>query len=84
MKTVMINGVEYVEKPPKHIQAANILLPYLALSIMMGGTKYNKKHIEVDLASEFELIQKKQSKLSKSEREYIVKQFNNKFKLKDS
>lgn len=34
----------------------------------------------VDLVQEFELIQKKQSKLSRSDRNWVVKEFNKRYK----
>jgi hypothetical protein len=49
-------------------------------SIYNYKPSYQRERPEVDLICEFRLIQEKRSKLSRSDREWVVRQFNSKFK----
>jgi UDP-N-acetylmuramoylalanine-D-glutamate ligase len=81
-----INGVRYaeIEKQPKK-QMSSSMAKVLMMATMfgaMGGNEVSKtrKRPSVDLIKEFELIQQKKSKLSRNDRDWVVFQFNKRFK----
>ena len=74
----IINGIGYVriyQKP----HSAN-LLNLLIIGEMFGGVKTKPNFSLDNCISEFKLIQEKKSKLSRSQRDAIVNQFNRNFK----
>ena len=81
-----INGIRYteIEKQPKK-QMSSYMSKVVMMAAMfgaMGGNKVSKtrKRPSVDLIKEFELIQQKKSKLSRNDRDWVVFQFNKRFK----
>jgi hypothetical protein len=81
-----INGQKYVRLPEKKsksfspiIQEA-LMMEYAFSSIYIGqNTKRPRERPRVDIVKEFELIQQKKSKLSRSDRDWVVKVFNENF-----
>ncbi len=88
--TVLVNGVLYEEISPtkkeqpkqfwelqnEYLKAAHESLESFAFDKPKKKT-YSSK---IDIVKEFGLIQLKKSNLSKSERDYVVSRFNNKYK----
>ena len=88
---IEINGITYIPRErtrSKH----HSRLAYLAMMLSMGevgayardysGGSKKAAPPEVNLIEELILIQNKQSKLSKSERDYVRSQFNKNFVIK--
>lgn len=85
METVIINGVEYSKNELPEVktrrQMGRGMMSLLAVSAMMGGgyntgaSGYTRPRPTVDLVKEFELIQLKQSKLSRQDRDWVVRVF---------
>lgn len=91
METFEINGVKYQRKPEiKPKQYSRTMSKVLAMSMMasamcpdMGyGMGYGGNEPErpnVDIIKEYELIQQKKSMLSKSNRDWVERCFENNF-----
>lgn len=84
-----INGIRYaeIEKQPKK-QMSRSMTRIMMMATMfgaMGGSEVSKtrKRPSVDLIKEFELIQQKKSKLSRNDRDWVVFQFNKRFRPAD-
>jgi hypothetical protein len=85
METIPVNGVTYepIKTKPstnRHstIEESMIYLPYVN---MFGETKSERKlSNKIDIIKEYGLIENKQSKLSKWEREMVVKKFLNTYR----
>ncbi len=84
---MIINGVEYEARElPRRgkklgtLASLTVALAGMYMSGMGGG--HSRKRPDVDIATEFELIQNKQSKLSRNDREWVVYQFNQLYKIK--
>lgn len=79
-----INGVKYQQIPKESNSNTNHAMSMLMISIismgfpMLGGSRGSTKP-SVNIVEEFELIQNKKSNLSKSERDWVVSQFNMRF-----
>ena len=81
-----INGIKYaeIEKQPKK-QMSSSMARVVVMATMfgaMGGNEVSKtrERPSVDLIKEFELIQQKKSKLPRNDRDWVVFQFNKRFK----
>ena len=81
-----INGIRYaeIEKQPKQ-QMSSSMARVVVMATMfgaMGGNEVSKtrERPSVDLIKEFELIQQKKSKLPRNDRDWVVFQFNKRFK----
>lgn len=82
-----INGIRYaeIEKQPKK-QMSSSVAKVVMMATMFSGMTGNgsgggtRKRPSVDLIKEFELIQQKKSKLSRNDRDWVVFQFNKRFK----
>lgn len=82
---IEVNGINYeYNEPPKESKNFSKLM---TLSVMFGGMMYGvggsvKKLLEPSawLIEEFKLIQNKQSKLSRSERDLVEASFHKHFK----
>jgi hypothetical protein len=84
METVEVNGVKYskIEKTPNKYVNKRIL-PILGIMGMFGGVEYGRRQgndggvpdKKIDIVKEYELIQLKKSNLSRSQREWAVRQF---------
>jgi len=86
METVIINGVEYqqIEIPEKKSKGSRAILAGLSMAIPYMMQSYDSSPRSrslppVNLVKEFELIQQKKSKLSKWERDQVVKIFNQRY-----
>ncbi len=85
-RSITINGKSYIEKEEAKHNSTNsrYLMESLAIamchsvSAQMDSRKGPPPN--VNIVTEFELIQQKKSNLSKSQRDWVVKQFNNRFK----
>lgn len=87
MNEITINGKTYQKKEqPKPSKSSSKLLMMAAamggMAAAMGsyGQSYSKERPQVKLEEEFELIQNKQSTLSRSDREWVVATFNRLYK----
>ncbi|WP_424002517.1 hypothetical protein [Maribacter sp. IgM3_T14_3] len=82
-----INGIRYaeIEKQPKK-QMSRSMTRVMMMAAMFDGMAGNgsgggtRKRPNVDLIKEFELIQQKKSKLPRNDRDWVVFQFNKRFK----
>lgn len=84
---IEINGIKYKKNEPKQKQssyASRRMLGIAAIAaacdpyggyIGYGGSSYSRPRPAVDIVKEYELIQNKQSKLSKSDRDWVVRVF---------
>jgi len=80
-KEIEINGIKYQQIE----QAAKKPMGKMAMMMLaLGGMDYKssnpKQRPMVDIEKEFELIQLKQSKLSRNDREWVVYSFNKLYK----
>lgn len=83
---ITINGKTYIEKEPtKKSHAIGALAMAVAMYMPTTFARYGSKmsNLKVDIVHEFSLIQEKKSNLSKSQRDWVVNQFNRKFKVKE-
>ena len=82
---MIINGIEYEERHKPTATSARYA-PYLMMMMAMyGGLKTKHKGMpDYNLIEEFELIQNKKSKLSRAQREHVIKHFNRTFQIKES
>lgn len=62
--------------------AMMVSLPYIMYD-GLGGSGYNRPLPDVDLVEEFGLIEQKKSKLSRWERDQVVRMFNQNYKKVD-
>ena len=86
---IEVNGVKYERiihekkesKPMSKTLAAAMMmtLPYTMYD-GLGGSNYNRPLPNVDIVEEFGLIEQKKSKLSRWERDQVVRIFNNNYK----
>lgn len=70
-----INGIEYKKREQVIRSGGRSIGKMFALLQTFGAIK-NQKDLGVNIVSEFRLIQEKKSKLSKSDRDIVVRQFN--------
>jgi hypothetical protein len=75
--TVLIAGKRYrvKENPAEKIRRA----AYVQSILDTYGSGYKRKRPDVNIVSEFELISQKKSLLCRSDRDYVVRAFNNIF-----
>ena len=87
---IEINGVKYQqikEETPKHNyskSSKSLMMMSMFMMPMMdnygwGGGRKEKETPNVDIIKEYGLIQQKKSYLSKSQRDWVVKQFEKNF-----
>lgn len=81
--TIAVNGVKYREKEkqqrkPMSTPLIAALMLAQGYSHILGGSD-QKSTPNVDIVKEYGLIQQKKSLLSKSERDWVVDQFNRKY-----
>lgn len=85
MNTFEIDGIRYREKeksPKRYSKSLSRLMLMAAAFSSLDPYAPKPKNFEtpnVDIISEYELIQKKQSKLTKSKRDWVVFQFERNF-----
>jgi len=80
---IEINGIKYEEReePKRSGRSSKLLLIAAAFGALDNyGQSYTRERPQVDLEKEFELIQNKQSKLSRNDRDWVVATFNRKYK----
>lgn len=82
---IEINGIKYVQIEKNTSQPNKKVSKFLLMAMAFSAfDPYNntaqKEHPKVDLISEFERIEQKKSKLSRSQREWVVWKFNQNFK----
>lgn len=76
-KTITINGIEYerIPQPPKPTGRKSTIMQLMAAGFIItnsyGNSSPTKRLPVSDIESEFELIQKKESKLSRTERDRV-------------
>jgi len=85
MNTIEVNGVLYEPVPKKTSDHSSKMVKMLMASAMMssylmGGRDHKKPTPDVNIIDEFGLIQNKKSKLSRSEREWVVYQFHKNYR----
>jgi hypothetical protein len=78
---IEVNGEQYIQREIKPMGRYPKIYQLLALSAMMGGYggPREPERPKVNIVEEYELVLKKQSKLSRSQREWVVRQFNKNF-----
>jgi len=85
MNTVEINGIRYREKEkeqnmfPKRISRLMLMASAFAALDPYSPKQKTFEAPDVNIVTEYELIQKKQSKLTKSKRDWVVCQFERNF-----
>lgn len=75
-----INGTTY--KPKKQPKQSAKMSKLMLMALMFGGLDSglkSRKRPQVDIIEEFKLIQKKESKLSRNDRDWVVFQFHKRF-----
>ena len=80
---IEINGIKYKKNEPKQKQSSYASRRMLAMAAIAAtcdpyggyGSTYSRPRPVVDIVKEYELIQNKQSKLSKSDRDWVVRVF---------
>lgn len=77
---ITINGIKYkpVDRTPSN-RSSKAFTRLMAISMIFGGMPslgYSKKRPNVNIAKEYELIQNKQSKLSRNDRDRVEKTFH--------
>lgn len=89
-----INGIKYVKrgttvsKKSKNLTSLLMAFPEIMMASLMiskqgSVAKPKVKYNEIDIVKEFELIQKKQSRLSRMQRDQVVHYFHRQFKKAD-
>lgn len=80
--TIEVNGVEYekIEHKKPSGRVAALMAMAETLSPNMGGSDYERKRPAVDIVKEYGLIELKQSKLSRNDRDWVKWQFQMNYK----
>lgn len=84
MEIIEINGVQYskIEKDkPKTGKKSQMLAMAAMMYGGMFGSSYEPERPNVNIIEEFEKIQNKKSTLPKSQRDWVVNQFNRNYKI---
>lgn len=84
METFEVNGVKFQKrklptKRPISKPMRAILIMAMAMGVLDSNTKKSKEISDIDIIREYELIQKKKSTLSRSQRDWVVDQFERRF-----
>jgi len=86
MNTITINGVEYTEREKSKSATYSIIkMMSVYLAMMSDLTIKQTKSLkganpDVNIIWEFELIQQKKSNLQRSQRDWVIREFNKRFK----
>lgn len=75
---IEINGIKYIPKEQVRIKGSSKMATFLAMGMMLGGGIFAEKEKErpvVDIIKEYGLIQLKKSNLSRSQRDWVVWEF---------
>ena len=80
---VEINGKKYqrIEKKPMSKSVSKMLMMVSMFAGISGLSGYTKKRPTVILEQEYGLIEKKKSKLSRNDRDWVIYQFESQYKL---
>lgn len=76
---IEINGTTYREIPPQKPSANTIALAAMMVSMTGQGFIQTKAQPKFNIVKEFELIERKESKLSSAQRKYVIRQFNQQY-----
>jgi len=80
-----INGIKYQQKEePKRNPMPKTLMALMLMAQMTDGIYGNSKpktRPKIDIVKEFELIQQKKSNLSRSQREWVIIQFEHYYEV---
>ena len=87
MQIIEIDGKKYMPKPQKQTSRSGstgkLLMAAMTLATpydpYVGIDRFFKKRPAVDIAAEYQLIQQKKSKLSRSDREWVQRTFHDKY-----
>lgn len=76
---IEVNGIKYRQKPQK--KTPKPIFQFMMMFAMFGGLPGIKepKRPDVDIVTEYGLIQQKKSRLSRSQRDWVVWQFEQQF-----
>jgi len=87
MNKIEIEGKVYeqIEQKSSNNGVSKKMLGMLAMAQAMynlsfGGSNYSRQRPSVNIVEEFRLIQQKKSKLNRSDRDWVIYQFNRNFK----
>jgi len=85
---IEINGIQYIKKEVTYSKQKDLTINNFALAMLLessqyifsgfgnGGTSLNGKVNNCNIIKEFGLIELKKSNLSKSQRDWVIKEFN--------
>lgn len=77
---IEINGLKYRQKETK--KPSKNFVKLVSMAQIFGGLKLPNSNIQgINIVEEFKLIQEKKSKLSKTQRDSVIFQFNRNFEL---
>lgn len=77
---IEINGLKYRQKETK--KPSKNFVKLVSMAQIFGGLKLQNNNIQgVNIVEEFKLIQEKKSKLSRTQRDSVIFQFNRNFEL---
>lgn len=77
---IEINGLKYRQKETK--KPSKNFVKLVSMAKIFGGLKLPNSNIEgVNIVEEFRLIQEKKSKLSRTQRDSIIYQFNRHYEM---
>ncbi len=74
---LIINGKKYIQNPKRESKSYLLSTIFKAYDYYTGY--YGRELNKINIITEFELIQQKESKLSKSIRDWVESQFNKHF-----
>ena len=87
---IEINGLKYRQKEQNNQQTTrqsrmSVMLMGMAMMFgaqgSIGTSKRQRKTLKVNIVEEFKLIQKKKSKLSRKDRDWVVFKFNRYYEI---
>ena len=77
---IEVNGIKYRQKETK--KPSKNFVKLVSMAQIFGGLKLPNSNIEgVNIVEEFRLIQEKKSKLSRTQRDSVIYQFNRYYEM---
>ena len=77
---IEVNGIKYRQKETK--KPSKNFVKLVSMAQIFGGLKLPNSNIEgVNIVEEFRLIQEKKSKLSRTQRDSVIYQFNRHYEM---
>mgnify|MGYP007059442442 CR=1 FL=1 len=77
---IEIEGIKYRMRNPQPHSYNSTIAKLMMMATYFGGMgKPPKKRPEIDIIEEFRLIQKKESKLSRNDRDWVLNEFERHF-----